>query len=161
MTDIPGFADALSQPDATPASLLSVIGAGVEALTGARLVTISAIVGDLSSERLYTNMPAVYPLSGRKPANRTDWHDQVMVRHEAFVANDYATLSQAMFDHETIRATGCESIVNMPVVVRGRVFGTINCLGPAGHFDAATLARIETARLPVALALMLREAGEG
>jgi hypothetical protein len=160
MTDtIPGFADALSRPDATAASLLAVIGDGVQALTGARLVTLSAIADDLSSERLYTNMPEVYPLSGRKPANVTAWHDQVMVRHETFVANDYDSLSQVMFDHETIRATGCESIVNMPVVVQGRVIGTINCLGPAGHFDAETLSRIEPARLPVALALLLRAAG--
>jgi len=158
MTDLPGFADALSQPDATPDSLLAVLGTGVQALTGARLVTISAIADDLSSERLYTNMPEVYPLSGRKPANVTDWHDKVMVQHQVFVANDYDSLARVMFDHETIRAVGCESIVNMPVVVQGRVIGTINCLGPAGHFDAATLSRLETARLPVALALLMRRA---
>ena len=40
------------------------------------------------AERIYSNMPDAYPVSGRKPANRTRWSEEVIEQRRIFVAND-------------------------------------------------------------------------
>lgn len=151
-------ADVIARPGAQAAALFRFVADTLRDRAGARLVTITAVDPvELSYERLFSTDPVVYPVGGRKPANITAWSRTVMEQHDVFVANDYAALSAAMYDHETIRAIGCESIVNVPLVLAGRVIGTLNCLAGPGHFNDARVRACTDMRLPVLLGLLAHD----
>jgi GAF domain-containing protein len=149
---IAALATAGDQPMAT----LDAVGRLAEAVTGARLVTLmTRDPADGSAERIWTNMPGPYPVSGRKPMNPTHWSEIVVDRHETFVANTIQDVAAVFPDWELIQSLGCESVMNLPVIVGGEVLGTINCLDGAGYWTAD---RLETARallVPGAVAFLL------
>lgn len=147
---------ALAAAEGQPAAALTALGRLAEDTTGARLVTLMTIdPDDGTAERIYTNMPGPYPVSGRKPMNRTHWSDIVIGRHETFVANDIEGIAAVFPDHPLILSLGCESVMNLPVVVNGRVMGTINCLDGPGYWTPARLIAAEGLRLPAAAAFLL------
>jgi hypothetical protein len=117
------------QPEATFRALEAALCAAI----GARLFTILVRHADGSSERCWSNR-AEYPVGGRKPANDTFWSRQVLVEQRCYRANDLAGIRAVFFDHELIRALGCESVLNIPVAWRGETLGTINLLHQAGHY---------------------------
>jgi hypothetical protein len=67
--------------------------------------------------RVYSNMPDAYPVSGTKPANETDWSRQVIGEKRTFVANDIDAIAAVFDDHELIKSLGCESVINVPIIV--------------------------------------------
>jgi hypothetical protein len=143
------FAAALASGVGQPQGALDALGRLAEDVTGARLVTLmTADPKTGEAERIWTNHPEAYPVSGRKPFNPTRWTATVLDRHETFVANDYAGISEVFSDHELIRSLGCESVMNLPAIAGGRVLGTINCLDAAGHFTPGRVAGAEVLRLP-------------
>lgn len=149
------FADTLASPGATRNDVFRLVADTLQEKAGAKLVTVTSVdPEDLSYERLYSTMPEVYPVSGRKPANTTSWSLKVMEQREVFVANDYAAVAAAMPDHETIRSIGCESLVNVPLVLSGRVIGTLNCLAASGNFSAEKVQACKDMRLPLILSLL-------
>ena len=102
------------------------------------------------------NMPDAYPVSGTKPANQTDWSRQVIERQAApFVANDIDGIAAVFPDHELIKSLGCESVINVPIVVGGEVLGTINCLHEAGFYTSEKVEAAEALKLPGAVCLLL------
>ena len=118
------------------------------------------------ASRIFSNMPDAYPVSGTKPANPTDWSRQVIERKQTFVANDIEGIRAVFDDHELIRSLGCESVINVPIVVGGEVLGTINCLHEAGFYTSDKVEAAETLKLPGAVCLLLtrlepRMAGNG
>lgn len=151
------FADALARSASTSDDVFKLVADELREKAGAKLVTVTAVdPNDLSYERLYSSMPDVYPVSGRKPANTTRWSQQVMEKLEVFVANDYETLAEVMADHDTIRSIGCESLVNVPLVLFGRVIGTLNCLAESGHFDEDRVQTCKDMRLPVIVGILAK-----
>lgn len=98
--------------------------------------------GTMEVERLYSTMPDVYPVSGRKPKRRTDWGDKVLIRREVNKGFGEADIAWAFDDHETILGLGLQAVLNMPVVTGDRVLGTINYLraGPAFTADEVATA---------------------
>ncbi len=100
------------------------------------------------AERIWTNHPDAYPVSGRKPFQPNRWTATVLDRHETFVANTYEGIKEVFGDHELIRSLGCESVMNLPAIAGGRVLGTVNCLDAAGHWTPQRLADSEALRLP-------------
>ena len=109
------------------------------------------------AERIYSNMPDAYPISGRKPANRTRWAEEVIERRRTFVANDIEGIAQVFGDHELIRSLGCESVINLPVEIDGEVVGTVNCLHEAGFYTPDKIAAAEALKLPAAACFLLNE----
>ncbi|MBI2719143.1 MAG: GAF domain-containing protein [Rhizobiales bacterium] len=98
-------------------------------LVGFRLFTMMTV--DLANDlarRSYTSHPAEYPVSGTKPMQRDAWFDIVHGQQRPFVANTIADIAKVFPDHETIRSLDCGSVVNLPVVVGGRLAATINLL---------------------------------
>jgi len=149
------FAEILARSETRSADLFALVADELREKAGAKLVTVTAVdPNDLSYERLYSSMPEVYPVSGRKPPNATRWSQQVMENLEVFVANDYDALAEAMYDHDTIRSIGCESIVNVPLVLFGKVIGTLNCLAGKGHFDKHRVQLCKDMRLPLILGIL-------
>jgi GAF domain-containing protein len=118
-------------------------------IVGAKLFTVMKIDLDANvSRRLYTNMPEAYPASGTKPISVTPWFEQVVLGKQMFVMNTIEEISQHFFDHELIASLGCGSCVNMPVVVKGRVLGTVNMLDAEHHFTPERVALVEHLQIP-------------
>lgn len=121
----------------------------VQATVGAKLFTYMTV--DMEAEvarRAYTSDAASYPTSGTKPINYGPWFDVVHKERRYFVANTIEDIAKVFNDHELINSLGCQSVVNMPVVIGGVLVGTVNMLDVAGHY---TPERVETIRELIAV----------
>ena len=76
-------------------------------------------------------------------------------RQEIFVANSIKDISEVFPDHALIKSLGCESCMNVPIVVGGAVIGTLNCLDVAGHFTPERIAQAEVFKLPATIVFQL------
>lgn len=122
---------------------------------GAKLFTV--LTNDSTngtSCRLYSNMPDAYPVSGTKPANRTDWSRHVLEEQRIFVANRIEDIALVFKDHELIHSLGCESVINIPIIVAGDVLGTINCLHERDYYTAERVQAANDLKLPGAVCLL-------
>lgn len=110
------------------------------------------------SERLYSNQPKAYPVGGRKPLNSTFWSEHVLRRQMPYIGRSYDDVRAVFFDHELIRSLGCESVLNLPVVIDRRTLGTLNLLHEAGWYkDAHIEVGCVLAALAVPVLAMLQE----
>lgn len=154
MTD---FTQALAQAD-QPAAIFAALEALVQDRVGARLFTLMEIDRARgAARRSYSNRPQAYPESGEKPMQANPWSERVLERHETFVANSIDEIAAVFPDHALIQSLGCESCLNLPIVVGGQVIGTLNCLDVAGHFTPARVAAAEALRQPGALAFLVAQ----
>ena len=64
-------------------------------------------------------------------------------------------IAEVFPDHELIASLGCQSVINVPVVIYGAVYGTINCLDVAGYYTPDRVAASEALKLPGAAAFLL------
>jgi GAF domain-containing protein len=115
-----------------------------QASVGAKLFTYMSV--DMTAElarRAYTSDPVNYPASGTKPIRYDSWFDIVHKQRQYFVANTIEEIAQVFPDYELINSLGCQSVVNMPVVIGGELIGTVNMLDVEGHY---TPERVETIR---------------
>jgi len=125
---------------------------------GAKLFTIMTFEASTGmAGRVYSNMPDAYPVSGTKPANMTNWSRQVLTEKRTFVANTIEDIADVFQDHALIKSLGCESVINVPIVVAGEVRGTINCLHEAGFYTPDRVQAAEALKLPGAVCLLLNE----
>jgi hypothetical protein len=148
------LAGSSDQPEAAFAALWSL----TDGVVGVKLFTVMTHdARNGMAQRIYSNMPEAYPVSGSKPANETDWSRQVIGEKRTFVANDIDGIAAVFSDHALIRSLGCESVINVPIVVAGEVKGTINCLHEAGHYTPERVAAAEALKLPGAVCLLLNE----
>ncbi|MEM7022569.1 MAG: GAF domain-containing protein [Pseudomonadota bacterium] len=108
---------------------------------GHKLFTILLLhSGSGEAERLYTNQPQVYPVGGRKPLIPNFWTDHVLRGQQSYIGRTYDDIRAVFFDHELIRSLGCESVLNIPVILGRQTLGTINLLHEAdwykdGHLE--------------------------
>ncbi|ANN67071.1 GAF domain-containing protein [Bordetella bronchialis] len=105
-------------------------------LVGHRLFTILYTSPDAQQViRLYSNQPGAYPVSGAKKMGPTPWGDLVIRRGQPYIGNTADDIRWAFFDHELIASLGCDSVLNIPVVVEGKTLGTLNLLHQAGWYE--------------------------
>jgi len=150
------IAAALASADRQPDASFAALAAATDALIGVRLFTLMTFDrATRLARRIYSNMPDVYPVSGTKPLEDNKWTATVLDRHQIFVANDIAGIAEVFSDHPLIHSLGCESVVNIPVVVAGDILGTVNCLHDAGHYTPAHVAAAELLKLPAAACFLL------
>lgn len=100
-------------------------------------------------ERLFSTVPEVYPVRGRKPKRDTAWGKKVLVERQVNLGSGAEDIAWAFADHDTILSLGLTEVLNVPVVRGTRVLGTINLLRdtpPFGEEDAA-LAQLLAATL--------------
>lgn len=162
MTDLAtAIASSGNQPETTFKALEKL----VDETIGVKLFTI--MERDTEREvswRSFSNMPEAYPVTGEKPFHDDRWTAQVVGRGEAFVANTVEEFADVFADHEYIASLGCESCLNLPIVIGGELKGTLNCLHVAGHFTPERVAAARSLKLPGAAAFLLaaatREKGE-
>jgi len=152
MSDLMVALAANKQPD----TFFKALEYQVDQTIGVKLFTLMEIDHARGvARRNYSNRPDVYPTSGEKPIQANAWTEQVQTRHETFVANSIDEIAAVFPDHELIQSLGCESCLNLPVVVGGSVIGTLNCLHEARHYSAERIAASENLKQPGALAFLL------
>ena len=129
----------------------------VQTTVGAKLFTFMTV--DMKAEvarRAYTSDPQNYPTSGTKPIRYDSWFDIVHKERQYFVANTIADIAKVFPDYELIDSLGCQSVVNMPVVLGGELVGTVNMLDVEGYYTPARVAVIrEVLAVPAKLAALV------
>ena len=128
-------------------------------LVGFKVLTLMAVDHENRlARRVQTSAPEAYPLSGAKPLEFNDWSAAVLDRHETWVMNSIEHIAEVFPDHALIASLGCESSMNLPIVVGGRVLGTINFLHEAGYYTPGRMAAARALQLPGAVAFLLAAA---
>lgn len=152
MIDFSNSLAAGNQPDTVFAALEKL----VDKTIGIKLFTLMEIDRHRGvARRNYSNQPEAYPISGEKPIQLNAWTAQVQDRHETFVANSIEEIAAVFSDYKLIQALGCESCLNLPIVVNGTVIGTLNCLHDAGHFTAERVQAADSLKQAGAMAFLL------
>lgn len=158
MPDYAKFLAAAGAATPQPQTAFDSLCALTQELVGAKLFTImTSDRAQRVNARVYSNMPDAYPVSGTKPANETDWSRRVIGEKKTFVANDIEDIKAVFDDWELIRSLGCESVMNVPILIDGEVAGTINCLDAAGHYTPERVEAAEVLKLPGLVCLLLHE----
>ncbi len=146
------LATADNQPETTYRSLENLVRDTI----GVRLFTLMEVDQKRGVVwRSYTNMPDAYPVLGEKPLLQNRWSEIVEGRHETFVANSIQEIAEVFSDHELIRSLGCESCLNLPIVIMGHLRGTLNCLDVAGHYTPERVAAAQSLKTAGAAAFLL------
>ncbi|AOB33670.1 hypothetical protein AKI39_12305 [Bordetella sp. H567] len=124
---------------AVPGGREGLFGATDQALgelVGHKLFTILYTSADAQQViRLYSNQPGAYPVSGAKKMGPTPWGDLVIKRGQPYIGNTADDIKWAFFDHALIASLGCDSVLNIPVVIEGQTLGTLNLLHQAGWYE--------------------------
>lgn len=126
------FDAALSAPGARPLDALQRLA---EEAVGTVIFSVTAI--DMAAgvaRRAQTSHPAEYPVSGTKPIIRNGFFTAVEAGRVYSAATPEAMVGDFP-DLDTIQALGCGSVMNLPVMLDGRLVATVNLLAPAGHFS--------------------------
>lgn len=139
-------------------AVFPILGELVQTLIGTGLLTCS--VYDMQarqSRRIYTENADAYPVGGYKPISEGAWAEQVLERQEIFATHSIAEISEVFGDWELIRSLGFDSNANIPVVVEGRVIGTLNLLDKTGYYTAERLASAPLLMPVATIAFLLAE----
>lgn len=145
---------ALAQTD-QPEALYRALEAEVMAQPGARLFTVMELnTAGQTARRSYSNQPGAYPVQGEKPIMQDAWSAQVLGRGEAFVAQSIDEIAAVFPDHALIQSLGCESCLNLPLMLAGRVIGTLNLLHEAGYYGPIRVQQARHLIVPGTLCLL-------
>lgn len=130
-----------------------------QSTVGAKLFTIMTV--DMAADvarRAYTSDPANYPASGTKPINYGPWFDVVHKQREYFVANTIEDIAQVFFDHELINELGCQSVINMPIIIGDELVATMNILDVAGYYTPERVQMVrEILSIPAKLTVLVAQ----
>lgn len=130
-------ARAMREP-AQPEALFAALDGATREAIGHKLCTLMIFHADAGqTERIYTNQPGPYPVGGRKQFADTPWARSLLREGRPYIGRTAADIREVFFDHELILSLGCASVLNVPVVWRGRVLGTMNMLHEEGWYSDA------------------------
>jgi hypothetical protein len=134
LEDLSALAMALRAGD-QPSRLFGAVEEIAGKVIGHRLFTIMRVCpGGSEIERVYTSLPAIYPVGGRKKKAETAWANHVLLDMKIFCATTPADVRAAFDDHKTILELGLGSILNIPVVFNQQCVGTMNLCHDAGWY---------------------------
>lgn len=126
VADLERLAMALRVKD-QPAEIFRAVHAVAASAIGAKLFTIMSYDARRHEvERVYTNMPGVYPLGGRKRKRGTAWSTQILQDLRPFRAETVQGIRDAFDDHAVMTDMGLGSILNIPIAYDGICVGTMN-----------------------------------
>jgi hypothetical protein len=134
------FLGVLAGPD-QPHAIFAALEAATTDDVGTLLFTATTHdTGTMRSIRVYSGNPAAYPVGGWKPLRPGPWFATLIEGRRPFTAMTIEEIAVVFPDFELIRSLGCESALNLPVVVDDRVIGTINLLHEKGYYTPARVA---------------------
>ena len=155
MTDFAPIVAALAGPNA-PEEAFKALAQLAYDILDLKQFTVMTVDQDRGvAARVFSDDPIPYPVGGEKPILDTIWTDTVLGQQETFVGNTIEELAIVFPDWEKIQSLGLESCLNLPIVVNGKVLGTLNCLNVAGHFTPERIAAANQLKLPGAAVLLL------
>ncbi|SAK60095.1 hypothetical protein AWB76_02842 [Caballeronia temeraria] len=126
LSDLQRLARAMREP-AQPATLFDAVAAVAAQTIGFRLFTIMAYdARNHEVERVFTNMPEIYPAGGRKKKRGTAWATQILQELRPFRGETAHDIRNAFDDHMTMANLGLGSILNIPIAYGGECIGTMN-----------------------------------
>jgi GAF domain-containing protein len=135
VADLARLSKALERCEQPPAIYRMIDEIGAEVI-GHQLFTIMRLVPDeVEVERVYTNVPNVYPVGGRKKKTDTPWARHVLEAMKVFRADCPDDIRAAFDDHQTILRLGIGSILNVPVVFNQRCLGTVIFCHQTGWYN--------------------------
>ena len=153
--NLTAFNTVLAAPKAQPTKTFDALYKLTNDLIGVKLFTlITFCESSNAATRLYSNMPDAYPVAGTKEVEENLWTTRVLRQHNTFVANSIEEIAEVFPDFDLIQSLGCESCINIPVIVCGSVIGTLNCLHENGYFTPERVAKSEHLKLPGAAAFL-------
>ncbi len=129
------IADAHRHTD-QPGATLRAMDEAIDALVGRTLLTVLTVYPDDGVvERSYSNLTARYPVGGLKRICDTPRLRGVLETGEVFIAQTREDIIANYPDAETIFATGCSSVLNVPVFWREQIVATVNLLHTEGFYE--------------------------
>lgn len=128
---------AMREPD-QPAAIFAAVARGTAETIGHKLFTLMVFHADAGeTERVYTNQPGPYPVRGRKRVVDAAWSRRLLRDGLPYVGRTAADIRDVFPDHALILSLGCASVLNVPIVWRSRVLGTMNLLHEDGWYSDA------------------------
>lgn len=120
-----------------PLELFRAVHAVAAKAIGLSLITIMSYDARRHEvERVYTNMPDVYPLGGRKKKQGTAWARQILQELRPFRAATSQGIREAFDDHAVMTGMGLGSILNIPIAYGGVCIGTMNLTHKEGWYTS-------------------------
>lgn len=110
-----------------PEPLFKEISQFLKKYCGYKLLTFLLVDGQ-EVARLYSNMPDMYPVSGRKLMGPTEWGSLLINKRLPFLGRDKEAIKWAFFDHELIASLGLGSVMSIPICYDGETIGVISML---------------------------------
>ena len=127
------------------------VSAVLQEQVGHTLFTVSRnLPGGVEVERIYSSLPADYPVGGRNLVDQTEWTRQ-MERGECFIANAPEEFGEHFHNLASIVAQGFGAVINIPVNRGASKLGSLNLLHRAGAYRGDVL---PACREAAALAVM-------
>ena len=150
------FEKALSEAT-TEEQAYDALCALTKATVGAKLFTVmTADMDAMLARRVYTDDAENYPTTGTKEIEMNRWFEQVHGRHETFVSNTLADIDTVFPDAELIGKLGCGSVINLPVILGGKMVATVNFLHEEGYYTPERVAQAhDVLRLPSMAAMLI------
>lgn len=128
-----------TRPQADFETTFAMVSEQLQRRIGHKLFTVSHVLPDgLGVERIYTSQPAQYGVGGTKPCDQTEWTAQ-MERGECFVANHPDQFGPHFFDLSAIVEQGYGAVINVPILDRDRLVGTLNLLDVLGAYGGPVI----------------------
>jgi GAF domain-containing protein len=116
-----------------------------QSLLGDGLLTVTVILKTrtevaetdlVNLQRVWSSLPAVYPVAGRKRKTLTPWTRQLVQRGEVFVGEGDASLAHVFDDHAQIAELDLHAVINVPLLAEGRCMAIFNVLGSRPHWQS-------------------------
>ena len=137
MIDYSELLDSLSKNNDHPHDAFNKFYEWVNKTIGVKLLTLTTFdIPNAVAQRVFSNMPNEYPVSGIKPIERSNWTEIVLDNHRSFIANNIDDIAKVFSDFKLIQSLGCESVCNLPIIVDGKLLGTVNCLDEENYFTS-------------------------
>jgi hypothetical protein len=134
------FLAALAETD-QPRAILAALETLTKETVGTLLFTaMTHDPGGVRLLRIYSGNEDAYPVGGWKPVPPGPWREIVIDGARTFSARTIEEIAVVFPDYELIRSLGCESAMNLPVIVAGKVIGTVNLLHEKGYYTAERVA---------------------
>ena len=156
MTEYSELLDSLSKKNNHPQDAFDKFYEFVNKTVGIKLFTLTTFdIPNAVAQRVYSNMPIEYPVSGVKPIEKSTWTETVLDNHKSFVANNIDDIAEVFSDFKLIQSLGCESVCNLPIITDGKLLGTVNCLDVKNYFTAKKIKELENIKLPAISCFLL------
>ncbi|HET7714004.1 MAG TPA: GAF domain-containing protein [Bauldia sp.] len=146
----PEFLATLADPEQPRAIFAALERITVETVGTMLFTAMTFDMTRMRGLRIYSGNEVAYPSGGWKDVTPGIWVETVLMGKRPFAALSIDEIAVVFPDFELIRSLGCESAMNLPVVVAGKVIGTLNLLHEKGYYTPDRVAAAAAGLLPFA-----------